>query len=221
MRNHILAAPNLLWPICGLIAETRRFVSEPILSHRLAHVAISCIQYLFHCGANAQDHLLAWAMKSKRSPWSWRRRMRVTSTRRRPDKFTRAYSFSQSLRRVRQKLYSEKIQSEKFYGVQRTIYIWTCNLLYLTLCISRKSEELTRALSKSAIPLSASLLFPRRIKRVRKAIDTYLDKVSQTTCSNLRSDDLGPDVSLSFRQFGPSSTKTFGRPRVEGFRIIR
>jgi len=168
-----------LGPIYGHIAETKRLVSEPILSHRLARVAISCIQYLFRCRANTQDYRLHWAMKSKQSPWLWGRWMRVTSTRRQPYVYFHGptYSFPQSLRQSRQLLYSEVVQSEKFYLVQRRFYILTLNLLYFTLRKARKSDELTRALSKPFVPLSASLLFPRRIKRLRKAIDVYLEKV--------------------------------------------
>ena len=180
-----------------IYAETERLVPELILSHRLARVAISCIQYLFRCRANTQDYLLAWAMKSKQSPWLRGRWMRVTaSTRRQPYVYFHGptYSFPNSLRQSRQLLYSEGVQSEKFYLVQRRFYIWTLSLLYFTLRKARKSDELTRALSKPFISLSACFLFPRRIKQVRKAIDKYLEKVSRRTCSNLRSH---VDVSLS------------------------
>ncbi|KIM44200.1 hypothetical protein M413DRAFT_376731 [Hebeloma cylindrosporum] len=185
-----------LWPICGHIPEIKRLLPEPVLSHRLAQVVISCIQYLFNCGANGQDHLLAWATKSKQSPWLWRQRMRVTTTPRQScwRYLISTYSFPQSLRRSRQKLYSEKIQSNKFYCMQRSLYIWTLKLLCLILRKAGRSDELTRELSKPFIPLSASFLFPRRIKRVRKLIDAYLDK------------------------FGPS-TDTLGRARVEGLRL--
>lgn len=118
-----------------IYAETERLVPELILSHRLARVAISCIQYLFRCRANTQDYLLAWAMKSKQSPWLRGRWMRVTSTRRQPYVYFHGptYSFPNSLRQSRQLLYSEGVQSEKFYLVQRSFYIWTLNLLYFTL----------------------------------------------------------------------------------------
>ena len=70
--------------IYGDLAETKKLIPEPILSHRLAHVAISCMQYL-HCWdfntPPTQGHLLAWVVKSKRSPWLWRQRMRATSMR--------------------------------------------------------------------------------------------------------------------------------------------
>jgi hypothetical protein len=188
--NYRLMRPLfIVIPICGHIAETKSVVPEPILSHRLARVAISCtqsFQYLFHRGANAQDQLLSWAIKSKQSPWLWRQRMRFTSTRRHVPNIMlgHTYSFPHSLRRLRQILYSEKIQSEKVYQVQRKFYTWTLNILYLTLCKARKSDELTGALSELFIPLSASILFPRQIKRVRKAIDAYLDKVSRRACSD-------------------------------------
>ena len=67
----------------GDLAKTKRLTPEPILAYWLAHVAISCMEYL--CGQNpntppTQDHLLAgWAMKSKQSPWLWRQRMRLSS----------------------------------------------------------------------------------------------------------------------------------------------
>jgi hypothetical protein len=181
-------------PICGHIAETKSVVPEPILSHRLARVAISCIQscqHLFHRGANAQDQLLPWAIKSKHSPWLLRQRMRVTSRRRYESNIILAhtYSFPRSLLRLRQTLYSEKIQSEK-YGSPDKLYVWTLNILYITLRKARKSDELTRTLSKFVIPLSASILFPRRIKKVRKAINAYLDKASRKACSDSGSDQL-------------------------------
>ena len=186
----LFAAPSLLGPIYRYIAETKRLAPEPILSLRYARVAISCIQYLFRRGANTQEQLLAWAAKSKQSPWLRRQRMRFTATRRHEENiiFGCTYSFPQSLRRLLQILYPEKIQSKEFYWVQRKFYPWTLNLFYLTLHKSRKSDELIRALSKSFIPLSASIFFPRRIKRVRKAIDAYLHKVSRRACCNPRSD---------------------------------
>jgi len=39
-----------------------------------------------------------------------------------------------------------------------------------------KSDELIEALSNPFIPPSAPLLFPRRVKRVKKAVDAYLEK---------------------------------------------
>jgi hypothetical protein len=169
---------NRLGAIYGHISETKRFVPDPILFRRLARVAISCLQYLFRGRANAQDHFLPWAVKSKQLPWFWRQRIRVTSTRR------PTYPCPQSLRRSRQILYSERIQSEKFYQLQRIFYIWTLKLLHHTLRKAGKSDELTRALSKSFIPLSASFLFPRQIKQVRNAVDAYLEKVNRRVCSH-------------------------------------
>ena len=69
--------------IFGHAAETKRLIPEPILAHRLSHVSISCMRYL----RSRQDpntppthsHLRTWAVKSKRSPWLWRRRLRITS----------------------------------------------------------------------------------------------------------------------------------------------
>lgn len=166
------ASLSPLGPIYGHIAKTTRFVPDPVLSRRLARVAISCLQYLFRGRANAQAHLLPpGAVKSKQLPWFWRQRIRGTST--------PMYSRPQSLRRSRQILYSERIQSEKFYRAQRTFYIRTLKLLYHTLRKAGKSDELTRALSKSFIPLSASFLFPRQINQVRKAVDAYLEKVNR------------------------------------------
>jgi hypothetical protein len=171
----------------GDLAETKRLTPEPILSLRLAHVAISCMQYLYRQDPNTslmQHHLLTWAMKSKRSPWLWRRRMRVTSMRcRKPTSWHchgRKYSLPQSLQRSRQAFFSEAIQfSEDFYQEKEIFYIWTLDLLYHTLRKARKSDSLTRALSKPFIPSLAPLLFLGRIKRVRKAVKAYLEKVSQ------------------------------------------
>jgi len=174
-----------------LYGKATRSIPEPILSQRLAHVAISCMQYL-HCQDSntcpTQNHLLTWAMKSKRSPWLWRQRMRVTSIgRRQPtwDYDGPKYSFPQSLRRSHQALYSKVIKSEGFYQEQHIYYTWTLDLLYHTLCKAMKSDELIKALSKSFIPSVAHILFPRRIRRVRKVADAYLEKVSPRPCLNL------------------------------------
>jgi hypothetical protein len=64
--------------------------------------------------------------------------------------------------------------------------MWTLDLLYHTLRAAMKSDELTKALSKPFIPSVACILFPRRIKRVQKAVGAYLEKVSQRACSDLR-----------------------------------
>jgi hypothetical protein len=173
----------------GDLAGTKRLIPEPILTLRLAHVAISCMQYLYHQDPNAllmQHHLLTWAMKSKRSPWLWRRRMQVTSMRCREPTCRHChrpkYSIPQSLQRSRQTFFSKAIQSEDFYQEKEIFYIWTLDLLYLTLREAMQSDKLTKALSKPfirIIPSVASLLFPRQIKRVKEAIEAYLEKVSQ------------------------------------------
>ena len=191
-----LAHIDYLWTgINGLnLKPSTRFLDvppEPIWSHWLARVTISCMQYLHRRDPNTsltQVHLREWAMKSKRSPWLWRQRMRVTSTRRCPDLDDDGptYSFPQSLRRSHQILYSERIQSKKFYQKRHVFYILTLDILYRILCKARKSDELTRKLSKPFIPSSATLLFPLRIKHIRKAAATYLEKVSRRACSNLR-----------------------------------
>jgi len=177
----------------GCLDETKRLVPEPILSHRVARIALSCMQYLhcqYHNNYPIQDNILAaWATKSKRLPWLWRHRIRVTSIgRRQPtwDYDGPKYSFPQSLRRSHQRLYSEGIQSEYFYQERHIFYIWTLDLLYHTLRTAMKSDELTKALSKPFIPSAACILFPRRIKRVQKAVGAYLEKVSRRACSDLR-----------------------------------
>ena len=58
------------------------------------------------------------------------------------------------------------------------MYMWTLDLLYHTLRKARNSDELTQALSKAFIPSSALLIFPHRIKRIKKAVNAYLKKVS-------------------------------------------
>jgi len=179
--------------IYGLLDETKRHIPEPILAHRVARIALSCMRYLHHQDQHdppIHDNLLApWATKSKRSPWLWRHRIGVTSIgRRQPtcDSNLPKYSFSQSLRRSHQRLYSEGIQSERFYQERHIFYIWTLDLLYHTLRTEIKSDELTKALSKPFIPSAACILFPRRIKRVQKAVGAYLEKVSRRACSDLR-----------------------------------
>jgi hypothetical protein len=174
----------------GLLDET---IPEPILSHRVARIALSCMRYLghqHHSNPQIQDNRLsAWAAKSKRFPWLWRHRIRVTSIgRRQPtlDYEAPRYPFPQSLRRSYHLLYSEGIQSEDFYRERHIFYIWTLDLLYHTLRTAMKSDELTKALSKPFIPSAACILFPRRIKRVQQAVGAYLEKVSPRTCSDLR-----------------------------------
>jgi len=177
----------------GLFDETKRLVPEPILSHRLAHISLVCMRYLHRQDPQnppMQDDLFAaWVMKSKRSPWLWRHRIRVTSIGRRQttrDYDVPKYSFSQSLRRSHQMLYSKGIQSEEFYQERHIFYMWTLDLLYHTLHAAMKSEELTKALSKPFIPSVASILFPCRIKRVQKAVSAYFEKASLSACSDLR-----------------------------------
>ena len=164
--------------------ETKTFVPEPILSYRLANVAISCMQYLHRLDFNTlltHYHFIAsWSTRSKKLPWLWRRRMRVTSMRRRRPIRSHdghKYTFPQKLQRSHQITYSETIQSLQ---EQRLFYTWTLDLLYHTLRKAMKSDLLTRALSKPFIPtLAPSILFPRGIKRVRKAARAYLEKVSR------------------------------------------
>jgi hypothetical protein len=174
---------NLMY---GDLAITKRVIPEPILSLRLAHVVLACIRYLHRQDSNnllVQHHPLTWAMKSKLSPWLWRRRMRITSMRCRQPTCSHCdelqYSFPQSLQQSRQIFYSKAIRSEDFYEEQETFYIWTLDLLYHTLCKAMKSNDLTKALSKPFIPSVAWLLFPRHIRRVREAVEAYLEKVSR------------------------------------------
>ena len=155
--------------------ETKKVVPEPILSHRLANVAILCMQYLHRWDSNTpptRDHFLA--RKLKQSPWLWRRRMRVTPIGRRQ----RIWNLRLSLQ-DRQVFDYKTIQSEYFCQEQLIFYTWTLDLLYNTLRKAMKSDELTRALSKPFIPSLAPLLFPRRVKRIRKAAAAYLEKVSR------------------------------------------
>ena len=167
-------------------------VPEPILSHRLANVAISCMQYLHRLDFNTlptQNHFLAsWATRSKQLPWLWRRRMRVTLMRRRRPIWTHdghKGSSPRKLRRSSQIIYSGTIQSHQ---EQRIFYTWTLDVLYYTLRKAIKSDMLATALSKPFIPSLAPLLFPRRVMRVRKAAAAYLKKVSRKSCLG-RSDD--------------------------------
>ena len=174
--------------IDGRFDETKRLIPEPILSHRLARIALSCMRYLLRQDHNTlQENLLAaWATKSKRLPWLWRRRIRVTSIgRRQPalDYDGAKYPFPRSLRRSHQMLYSKGIQEEDFYLERHIFYMWTLDLLYHTLraAMDLKSDELTKALSKPFIPPVACIIFPLRIKRVQEAVGEYLEKVSRST----------------------------------------
>ena len=167
----------------GHFAESKRFVPEPILSYRLANIARSCMQYLHRLDLNTlltHYHFFAsWAARSKKLPWLWRRRMRVTSMRRRRairNHDGHKYSFSQKLGQPYQIIYSKTIKSHQ---EQRLFYTWTLDLLYHTLRKAMKSDELTRVLSKPFIPSLAPILFPRGFKRVRKAARAYLENVSR------------------------------------------
>ena len=174
----------------GLLEETKRLIPEAILSYRLARIALSCMRYLHRQEPNnsrMQDNLAAWATKSKRLPWLWRQRLRVTSIgTRQPtlDYDVPKYPFPRSVRRSHQLFYSEGIQSEDFYQKRHIFYMWTLDLLYHTLRAAMKSDELTKALSKPFIPSMACILFPCHIKRVQEAVNSYLEKVSQRACSN-------------------------------------
>ena len=91
------------------------------------------------------------------------------------------YSFPENVRQSRQIFYSETIHSNKIYLEQRKFYTWALELLYHTLRKAMKSEKsdgLIKALSEPFIPSLAPVLFPRRVKRVRKAAAAYLEKVS-------------------------------------------
>jgi len=163
-------------------------IPKPILAYRLARVAISCMRYLHRQDLNTpptQEQLLTWAMKSGRSPWLWRKRMRVISMARQRLIWNNngpKRSYPQSFQRSSQILHSKGIHSELFHLEQCILYIWTLDLLYYTLQKAMKFDELTRALSKPFIPPSVVLLFPRRIQRVRKAVEAYFEKVSRRTC---------------------------------------
>ena len=170
------------------VVLTQSLVPDPILSHRLANVAISCMQYLHRLDFDTlqtwNKFPTSWATRSKQLPWLWRRRMRVTLMRpRRPiwDHDGHKCSSSQKLR-SRKIIYSGTIQSHHIF------YTWTLDLLYRTLRKAKKSDMLTTALSKPFIPSPAPILFPRRVKRVRKAAAAYLKKVSRKSCLG-RSDD--------------------------------
>jgi len=183
----------------GLLDETKTFIPEPILSHRLARITISCMRYLHRQDLkNPSNPLAAWVTKSKKLPWLWRQRIRVTSIGyRQPagNSDVPKYSFSQSLRRSHQMLYSEGIQSEKFYQERHIFFIWALDLLYHTLRAAMKSDELTKALSKPFIPSPAYILFPLQIKRVQEAVGDYLEKVSKGAHSDLRTPN---DIYLYF-----------------------
>jgi len=185
----------------GPLDITKRLIPGPILSHRLAHIAISCMRYLHRQDPQnppIQGNLATWVTKSRQLPWLWRQRIRITSIGcRQPTRNSDfpKYSFSQSLRRSYQMFYSEGIQSEEFYQERHIFFIWTLDLLYHTLRAAMKSDELTKAVSKPFIPSAAYILFPLQIKRVQKAVGAYLKKVSRKAHSDLRTPN---DIYLYF-----------------------
>ena len=198
---------HVLTPIARYGDFAKRFVPEPVLSYRLANVAISCMKYLHRLDFNTlpmrNQFLASWATKSKQLPWLWRRRVRVTSMRRQRPIWKddgHKYSFPEKLRRPCQIIYSETIQSHQEL---RLFYTWTLDLLYHTLRKAMKSDVLTKALSKPFIPLLAPILFPRRVKRVRKAAAAYLEKVSRRASCWGRSDDEPLHYSLDHRVWMP------------------
>ena len=173
-------------------AGTESLAPEPVLSHRLANLAILCMQYLLRLDFDTlqtwNKFPASWATRSKQLPWLWRRRMRVTLMRpRRPiwDHDGHKGSSPRKLGRPRQIIYSGTIQSHQ---EQWIFYTWTLDFLDHILRIALKSDMLTTALSKPFIPSLAPILFPRRVKRVRKAAAAYLKKVSRKSCLG-RSDD--------------------------------
>ena len=178
--------------VYGDLVETKRFVPEPILSHRIANLAILCMRFLNRGDGDTpiiRNFLHFWATQLKYSPWLWRRRMRVTSMGCQLPTGVHdgpKYSFPLSLRRSMQAFHLAAHKSEDVYQEQYIFYGWTLNLLYHTLLKAMKSDELVKALSKSFIPPVAYLLFPRRIRRIRKAVDAYLTKVSLIGCLNSR-----------------------------------
>jgi hypothetical protein len=87
--------------------------------------------------------------------------------------------------------YSKAIQSKDFYQEKETFYRWTLDLLYHTLRKAMKSDKLIKALSKPFILSLAPLLFPHCVKRVRKAVEAYLEKVSRRV-SSLKTPDHVP-----------------------------
>ena len=171
-------------------AEAESLVPEPILSHRLANVAILCMKYLHRLNFDTlQTRNKFWATRSKQLPWLWRRRMRVTLMRpRRPiwDHDGHKCLSLLKLRRSRQIIHSGTIQSHQ---KQRLFYTCILDLLCYTLRKAMKSDMLTTALSKLFIPSLAPILLPRCAKHVRKAAAAYLKKVSRIACLGISDDE--------------------------------
>ena len=108
-------------------AGTESLAPEPVLSHRLANLAILCMQYLLRLDFDTlqtwNKFPASWATRSKQLPWLWRRRMRVTHE-------VHKCSSPPKLRRSPPIIYSGTIQSHQ---EQRIFYTWTLDLLYYTL----------------------------------------------------------------------------------------
>jgi len=135
----------------GRVEATRKLVPEDILSHRLACVAIAFYQYLCDFGST-------WKSLAK------------------PED---RQSFLQELRL--------EIPSDEYEAVQplyTSTYVkvaWAVTILRRVLFKARKSSNLINYLSKAVIPCPVDVLFPRRTRSLRRAIDAYLEKVQRPT----------------------------------------
>jgi hypothetical protein len=131
----------------GRVEATRKLVPEDVLSNRLACVAIAFYQYLCDFGST-------WKSLAK------------------PED---RQSFLQELRL--------EIPSDEYEAVQplyTSTYVkvaWAVTILRRVLFKARKSSNLINYLSKAVIPCPVDVLFPRRTRSLRRAIEAYLEKV--------------------------------------------
>ncbi|CAA7269454.1 unnamed protein product [Cyclocybe aegerita] len=167
----------------GLPVFMGRLAPEHILSDRLTHVAIACIQYLHRrCSGRKTRQTLrqltVFARKSRLSPWLWRQRTRgATAQPIRRMRYLETYRSSpyQSLYRVQETICFKTHYMQP--GVVRKMYRWTLEILDGALRKGGKSDELTNILSTTIELWPLSVFFPCRVRRIKRAIAIYMDKV--------------------------------------------
>ncbi|CAA7269009.1 unnamed protein product [Cyclocybe aegerita] len=171
---------------------------EYVASGRLAEIALACLRYLRRSPTwPVHDFLRECAKRSARRPWlhrlrkrrmfgrlpltAWDARHTLLTLPGHPRCLDFDYRFMSDWGRTMQKEKEEEEEKEEVYSLYQ--YSVVLNLLTLVLRITNVSQELTDALSKPLILHPASLMFPRRTKRMKQMIKKYLKKASRFSAS--------------------------------------